>query len=130
MTCLRPAPPSRLSLNQNEATPGSSNKRNSISSKPPARKGNLFFYISYRFPSPNKFYGKLNTFLLTLRRRRTLGASCFIEPFAFYHLTVVNILVYEFNKDVCPKFYYFWKSLKFFQNCEFYGNIGNEELRQ
>jgi len=38
MTCLRPAPPSRSSLNQNEATPGSSNKRNSISAKPSARK--------------------------------------------------------------------------------------------
>jgi len=38
MTCLRPAPPSRSSINQNEATPGSSNKRNSINAKPPARK--------------------------------------------------------------------------------------------
>jgi len=38
MTCLRPAPPSRSSLNQNEATPGSSNKRNSINAKPSARK--------------------------------------------------------------------------------------------
>ena len=41
MTCLRPAPPSRSSLNQNEATPGSSNKRNSINAKPSARKGNF-----------------------------------------------------------------------------------------
>jgi len=38
MTCLRPAPPSRSSLNQNEATPGSNNKRNSINVKPPVRK--------------------------------------------------------------------------------------------
>jgi hypothetical protein len=45
MTCLRPAPPSRSSLNQNEATPGSSNKRNSISAKPSARKGNFTHYF-------------------------------------------------------------------------------------
>ena len=45
MTCLRPAPPSRSSLNQNEATPGSSNKRNSINAKPSARKGNFTHYL-------------------------------------------------------------------------------------
>ena len=46
MTCLRPAPPSRSSLNQNEATPGSSNKRNSINAKPSARKGNFTHYLT------------------------------------------------------------------------------------
>ena len=54
MTCLRPAPPSRSSLNQNEATPGSSNKRNSISAKPSARKGNSTNYLT----EPTLFTGK------------------------------------------------------------------------